>query len=63
MYAALLRGIGPGNPSMRNENLRSVCEGLGLEMVATVISSGNVIFKTDNVDITGLEATLEDAWR
>lgn len=30
-YAALLRGIGPGNPNMRNDKLRGVFEGLGLE--------------------------------
>lgn len=61
-YVALLRGIGPGNPNMRNENLRRVCEGLGFESVSTVISSGNIIFDTDSGDVGELEGVLEQAW-
>ena len=61
-FVALLRGIGPGNPNMRNEKLRGVCERLGLENVSTVISSGNVIFETDSTDVTDLEDMLEQAW-
>ena len=59
---ALLRGIGPGNPKMRNENLRRVCEDLGMRSVGTVISSGNVVFETDAEDLSGLETRLEQAW-
>lgn len=59
---ALLRGIGPGNPNMRNEHLRRVSEGVGLENVATVISSGNVVFSTKRDDLPKLEETLEKAW-
>lgn len=59
---ALLRGIGPTNPAMRNENLRRVCEDLGLARVSTVISSGNVVFETDTDDIPRLEDRLERAW-
>jgi uncharacterized protein (DUF1697 family) len=61
-YVALLRGIGPTNPNMRNENLRRVCDGLGLENVQTVISTGNVVFDTDTSDVSGLEAMIEAAW-
>jgi uncharacterized protein (DUF1697 family) len=61
-FVALLRGIGPGNPNMRNENLRGVCEGLGLHNVSTVISSGNVVFESDPTDVADLERTLEEAW-
>ncbi|MFD3591566.1 DUF1697 domain-containing protein [Nocardia sp. NPDC058640] len=54
-YAALLRGIMPSNPNMRNEKLRGVFEGLGFEKVASVLSSGNIVFRTaDN------PADLED---
>ena len=60
---ALLRGIGPGNPNQRNENLRMVCEQLGLGQVSTVISSGNVVFDTDSEDLTALETQLERAWQ
>ncbi len=59
---ALLRGIGPGNPNMRNEHLRRVCEDVGLDNVSTVISSGNVVFDTDSDDLAALETTLERAW-
>ncbi|GAB3186722.1 DUF1697 domain-containing protein [Nesterenkonia suensis] len=44
-WCALLRGIGPGNPNMRNEKLRGVVEGLGFTEVASVISSGNLVFR------------------
>lgn len=61
-FAALLRGIAPMNPNMRNEKLRGVCESLGLKQVQTVISSGNVVFETESADPAELEATLEAAW-
>jgi uncharacterized protein (DUF1697 family) len=61
-YAALLRGIGPGNPNMRNEKLRGVCEDLGLDNVQTVISSGNVVFESEGWTPGELESTLEEAW-
>lgn len=47
---------------MRNENLRRVCEDLGLARVRTVISSGNVVFEPDTDDLHGLEERLERAW-
>lgn len=62
LYVALLRGIGPGNPAMRNENLRRVCEELGYGSVQTVISSGNVVFESDIDDRAALEASMELAW-
>jgi uncharacterized protein (DUF1697 family) len=61
-YVALLRGIAPTNPSMRNENLRRVAQGLGLTGVRTVISSGNVIFDSDSGDRGRLERRFEAAW-
>ncbi|MGW4633329.1 DUF1697 domain-containing protein [Nocardia sp. NPDC004415] len=45
-YAALLRGIMPTNPNMKNEKLRGVFEGLGFDRVASVLSSGNIVFRT-----------------
>lgn len=48
---------------MRNEHLRRVCEEVGLSDVATVISSGNVVFDTDTTDLASLEGTLETAWK
>lgn len=59
---ALLRGIGPMNPNMRNDKLRGVFENLGFTNVQTVISSGNVVFETDSRDVSALEARIEAAW-
>lgn len=61
-YVALLRGIAPTNPNMRNENLRRVLEELGFANVRTVISSGNALFESEITDATKLEAVLEAAW-
>lgn len=60
-YVALLRGIMPTNPNMRNEKLRGVFEKLGLKNVQTVISSGNVLFETTTTDTKALESTIEQA--
>lgn len=61
-YVALLRGIGPMNPNMRNDKLRGVLDDLGLKNVQSVVSSGNVLFETDSTDVKKLEATIEEAW-
>lgn len=61
-YVALLRGIGPANPNMRNEKLRGVLESLGFDNVQTVISSGNVLFEADSSDVAALEAQIQAAW-
>ncbi len=61
-YAALLRGIAPMNPNMRNDRLRSVLEGLGFKNVQTVISSGNVLFESPSDDPRALESVIEEAW-
>jgi uncharacterized protein (DUF1697 family) len=60
-YAALLRGIGPSNPNMRNEKLREVFQNLGFQNVQTVISSGNVLFESPTRGVKGLEAAIEEA--
>jgi uncharacterized protein (DUF1697 family) len=60
-YAALLRGIGPSNPNMRNEKLRGVFQKLGFQNVQTVISSGNVLFESPSKDVKALEAAIQEA--
>ena len=60
-YVALLRGIGPTNPNMRNEKLREVFQALGFQNVQTVISSGNVLFDSPSRGVKGLESTIEEA--
>lgn len=51
----------PSNPNMRNEKLRGVLEGLGFDNVASVISSGNLIFDGDG-ELEEMEARIEAAW-
>jgi uncharacterized protein (DUF1697 family) len=60
-YVALLRGIMPMNPNMRNEKLRGVFENLGFANVTTVIASGNVIFETGSRNSKALEDKIEQA--
>ena len=60
-YVALLRGIAPTNPNMRNDKLRGVFEKLGFKNVKTVISSGNVIFDSPSRSAKKLEETIETA--
>jgi uncharacterized protein (DUF1697 family) len=60
-YVALLRGIGPSNPNMRNEKLRGVFQELGFQNVQTVITTGNVVFESPSRDVKSLETAIEDA--
>ncbi|MBF6456710.1 DUF1697 domain-containing protein [Nocardia cyriacigeorgica] len=60
-YAALLRGIAPMNPNMTNDKLRGVFTGLGFEAVASVLSSGNIVFRTGEADPAELEDRIQRA--
>jgi uncharacterized protein (DUF1697 family) len=60
-YVALLRGIAPTNPNMRNEKLRGVFQRVGFENVQTVITSGNVLFESPSTDVKALAAAIEEA--
>lgn len=63
-YCALLRGISPSNPNMRNDRLRAVFTRLGFADVASVISSGNILFRTDaSHDAAVLEDRIQAALR
>src|SRR5690242_5400245 len=57
-YVALLRGIGPTNPNMKGERLKTVFEGLGFAHVHTVIASGNVLFESQK-SAQALERMIE----
>ena len=49
---------------MTNDKLRGVFEGLGLEDVASVLASGNIVFRADaagSADTAVLEQRIEDA--
>lgn len=60
-YAALLRGIYPSNPNMANDKLRAVFEGLGFEDVASVLASGNIVFRGKKTDVAKLEERIQRA--
>jgi uncharacterized protein (DUF1697 family) len=60
-YVALLRGIGPSNPNMRNDKLRELFEDLGFGNVRTVISTGNVLFESSSAAARAMEAKVEEA--
>ena len=60
-YVALLRGIAPSNPNMRQAKLKSVLESLGFARVQPVLGSGNVVFESPE-RAAALEAKMEAAW-
>lgn len=50
-YAAFIRGVGPENPNMHQEPLKKFFRSLGFTNVSVVISSGNVVFETNEQEI------------
>lgn len=60
-YVALLRGIAPSNPNMTNDKLRGVFEGLGFEDVASVLASGNIVFRSPDTGVPVLEDRIQQA--
>jgi len=46
---------------MTNDKLRAVFEGLGFEDVASVLSSGNIVFRSSGADAPLLEQRIEEA--
>ncbi|MDX2776498.1 DUF1697 domain-containing protein [Streptomyces caniscabiei] len=60
-YVALLRGIAPTNPNMRNDKLRAVFESIGFTDVTSVISSGNILFETSMRNRVVIEQKIQQA--
>lgn len=60
-HVALLRGIAPSGRNMTNDRLRGVFERLGLADVRSVLSSGNISFRTKETDAPGLERRAQAA--
>ena len=59
---ALLRGVNlAGHHKIRMEDLRALCESLGLHNVQTYVQSGNVVFRTDERNLAKLAQRIEDA--
>ena len=60
-YAAMIRGIGPENPNMKGEKLRWAFEQMGFGNVRSFLTSGNVLFESDETDAAKLEMIAEEA--
>ena len=60
-YAAMLRGIGPGNPDMTKEKFKSFFEGFGFTGVQVVLASGNILFESPSNDDETLAKRIEEA--
>lgn len=60
-YAAMIRGIGPGNPSMKGAKLAEAFESCGFTNVRPFLGSGNVLFESDITDTAKLENMAEAA--
>jgi len=60
-FVALLRGIAPMHPKMRNTELTRVFEQLGFERVRPVIASGNLVFESGERAKAAIEAAIEAA--
>ena len=60
IYISLLRGINVGtNKRMKMQELRSSCEQLGFDQVATYIQSGNVVFKGAKLSPSAVSKKIE----
>lgn len=61
-FVGLLRGVNvTGYHKVSMEKLRTICESLGHEKVATYIQSGNVVFRSRKKDRAKLAAEMEAA--
>ena len=60
-YAAMIRGIGPGNPNMKGAKLVEAFESCGFDNVRSFLGSGNVLFESDITDTAELERMAEAA--
>jgi uncharacterized protein (DUF1697 family) len=59
-YIAMLRGIGPGNPNMHGDKLRDSFLSMGFSNVKTLLSSGNIVFSSEETNIKKIETLIED---
>ena len=61
-WVALLRGIAPMNPNQKNADLRGACEAAGFTRVASIQSSGNLVFDADTDVRDEVSRRLERTW-
>jgi uncharacterized protein (DUF1697 family) len=62
-YVALIRGIGPMNPNMRNEKLADAMMSVGCADIRPVLSTGNLVFRSSARSTAALETKIEKAFR
>jgi uncharacterized protein (DUF1697 family) len=58
-YLAFLRAVNVGGRLVKMDELRRICESIGLKNVETFIASGNVVFESATKDGRVLEAKIE----
>jgi uncharacterized protein (DUF1697 family) len=66
-YICLLRGVNVGgNNRLPMKELRSLLETIGLENVRTYIQSGNIVFRSEEADVSklaaGISAAIKDSF-
>lgn len=59
-YVAFIRGIGPENPNMHQDKLKDFFEKLGFANIKVLLSSGNVVFESEEKSNRLLENLIED---
>jgi uncharacterized protein (DUF1697 family) len=62
-FVSLFRGINVGGRQpVRMDTLKELHELLGLQKVETYIQSGNVVFSSENTDVTQMQKDIEEAF-
>ncbi len=62
-FVSLFRGINVGgHHKIKMDELKDVHESLGFKDVFPYIQSGNVVFKSDDADVTRLQEQIEDGF-
>lgn len=61
-WVALLRGIAPMHENQKSADLRGACEAAGFTRVASVQSSGNLVFDAETDAPDEVTQRLEQAW-
>ena len=62
-FVSLFRGINVGgHHKIKMDELKDVHESLGFKDVFPYIQSGNVVFKSDDADVAGLQGQIEDGF-
>lgn len=59
-YAAFLRGINVGGPTIGMSELKATFQSLGLEDVSTILQTGNVVFNSEKAPLV-LKREIEDS--